>query len=215
MRKLGILALGIVALIVGAVLFYKGVYPTYSYRYRMTVEVTVDGVVHSGSSVIEVSIRKQPQVGDAPPIVAYVRGEAVFVDLGKGRNVIALLASGSKVMNVDYPAYVVSQHFKLSTVDDWDLMKYSELRGRWDLPDGLLPNLVTFTNINDPKTARMVKPSEFEQVFGSDVHFKRVEIEMTTDPVTRGIFQKLQWLAGLKGYTGGQFEPDWSRPEKI
>ena len=94
-RILLYIALGIVALIVGAVLFYKGVFPTYSYRYSMTVEVTVDGVVHSGSSVIEVDLVKQPRIiTDTPAVLPKVHGEAVFVDLGKGRNVIALLASG-------------------------------------------------------------------------------------------------------------------------
>jgi hypothetical protein len=118
MRRLGILALVIVLLIGAAVLFYKAVFPTYSYRYRMTVEVTVDGVVHSSSSVIEVRLRKQPQVFvPVPPVIAMVRGEAVFVDLGQGRNVIALLASGPNGSNVNYPSYIVSQHFKLSMVD--------------------------------------------------------------------------------------------------
>jgi len=33
-------------------------------------------------------------------------------------------------------------------------------------------------------------------------------------PITRGITTKLSWLTGFKGYSGGQFDRDWSRPEK-
>ena len=51
--------------------------------------------VHSGSSVIEVRIVTQPHL--VPALYApHVRGEAVFVGLGEGRNVIALLAAGPR-----------------------------------------------------------------------------------------------------------------------
>jgi hypothetical protein len=33
-------------------------------------------------------------------------------------------------------------------------------------------------------------------------------------PITRGIAAKLPWLTGFNGYSGDQFNPDWSRPEK-
>ena len=234
MRTLGIIfgciVLILMLLIGGGVVWYMLAYPAYTYRYRMTVEVMADGALHSGSSVIEVKIHTQPNLLSNPTIFTAIRGEAVFVDLGKGRNVIALLASGPKGGNVDYPSYLVSKHFKLSW-DDWDLAKYSELRGRWDLPDDDFPTFVTFTDLNDPKSARVVGPYQFEQVFGARVRFNRAFIEMVPagtwpfrvfgwpralagEPVTRGIFQRLPWLAGFKGYSGGQAQPDWSRPEK-
>ena len=55
MKWLGIACAAIVA---GFVL-YKINYPTYTYRYRMTVNVEVDGQMRSGSSVIEVRVSKQ------------------------------------------------------------------------------------------------------------------------------------------------------------
>jgi hypothetical protein len=51
-------------------------------------------------------------------------------------------------------------------------------------------------------------------VFGSGVTFKGARIEMTREPVTRGIEKKLPWIVGFKGYSGGQLHPDWSRPER-
>jgi hypothetical protein len=117
MRTLGII-LGSIVLIIalligGAIAWWKVNYPTYTYRYRTTVEVEVDGTVHSGSSVIEVGINNQPPIGSAPPYVAHLRGEAVFVDLGRGRNVIALLAAGAPVPNVNYPDSIVPALFDL------------------------------------------------------------------------------------------------------
>lgn len=186
MKKFGIF----VAILIGLYFAYKFIYPTYTYRYRMVVEVDVRGETKSGASVIEVSLSKQPPLlPDVPSVATTVRGEAVFVDLGDGRNVIALLASGPQATFVDYPRYVVPRLFKLSG-DDRDLAKFPQLQGRRDL-EGQLPTLVTFTDLNDPKTARVVEPEEFEQVFGSGVRFKRAWIEMTSEPVTREIEQKL------------------------
>ena len=215
-HPLGKIFLIIVLLIGGAVLIYKGVFPTYSYRYRMTVEVTVDGVVHSGSSVIEVRLVRQPQVlSGVPRVLARARGEAVFVDLGKGRNVVALLASGPNGSKGGYPTYIVSQHFELSMWDDWDLAKYSDLRGDWDLPKNEMPTFVSFSNLQDPGTLHIVPPDEFPQILGAGVSAPKVTIEMTRDRVTEEIASKLPWWHGpyspwLRPYEGGTYrDPRW------
>jgi hypothetical protein len=206
MRPLGIIALCIAVLIVGAVIGYMSAYPTYSYRYRMTVEVMVDGAVRSGASVIEVKINKQPKFGQAPPQVSRVRGEAIFIDLGNGRNVVALLAAGAKAENVDYPYNVVPEVFGL-TFDDRDLRKLADLNGSRDLPTNFLPTFVTFSDLNDLKIARIVSPYDFEKEFGPDVQFKRVWIEVTEDPVTRGIETKLSWLSHMERYRANPSNP--------
>lgn len=191
MGRLKKIAIIFLLIIVGPIAAYWIAFPTYTYRYRMTVEVEVDGKVHSGSSVIEVRLQKQPQIFvPVPPVLPAVSGEAVFVDLGAGRSVIALLASGPNASNVDYPKYIVATHFRLSH-SDRDLVQYSSLQGQWELPMQTLPTLVTFTDLNDPKTARVVRPEEFEAVFGRGVRFKRAFVEMTNDPVTRGIEKKM------------------------
>jgi hypothetical protein len=186
-RALGIVAACIVVLIGGAIAWWKVSYPTYTYRYRMTVEVIVDGAVRSGSSVREVRIDKQPQFGSAPPQVSRVRGEAVFIDLGDGRNLIALLASGPTAKDVNYSYNVVPAAFGL-TFDDRDLAKLSSLRGvrplsRW-------PTFVTLADPNDPKTARVVT-DDFEQVFGPGVHPRSVVVEPTDAPITWRIEEKM------------------------
>ncbi len=55
--------LGIAALVtVAAVIFFKSQYPSFTYRYRLTISTTVDGEGRSGSSVIEVKVGKQPKL---------------------------------------------------------------------------------------------------------------------------------------------------------
>jgi len=168
----------------------KIVYPSYTYRQRMIVEVEVDGQLRTGSSVVEIMVRKQPKIGDSLTAVAYVRGEAVFVDLGQGRNVIALLAAGPDGKDTDYPRRLVTRVFGVS-YEDRDLPKLAALRDRSILSGEVLPTFVTFADLNDPKTARVVQPREFEKVLGANVHFKGAWIEMTDAPLTNEIEGKL------------------------
>lgn len=82
-------------------------------------------------------------------------------------------------------------------------------RATAELRPDQLPMLVTFANLHDPSTARVVQPNEFEQVFGSGVHFHRASIEMTNDPITRGIESNLPWwdrpLPWLTPLGGGMY----------
>lgn len=56
-----------------------------------------------------------------------------------------------------------------------------------------MPTFVTFNDLSDPKSARVVRPAKFPQVFGGHLSLPRVTIEMTSDLVTQGIAKKLSW----------------------
>jgi hypothetical protein len=191
MRVLGTAALVVVLLICGCIAGAKLALPTYTYRYRMTVNVMVDGNIQSGSSVIEVAITKQPS---GLPETRSLSGEAVFIDLGKRRNVIALLASGPIARDVDYPSYIAPVVFGLRSTDD--LPKLSQMHGSRQVTSDRLPTFMTFTNLADPTTASVVPPDEFSQVFGADVRLIGVWVEMTSGPVTEGIEKRFPWWNG-------------------
>ncbi len=194
-----------VAVVVAAVVLYKVKYPTYTYRYRMTVNVEVDGQVRSGSSVIEVRVSKQPVfLPGVNSLEQIERGEAVFVDLGAGRNVTALLASGTYAEKSGHALTLVPMHFKLNLGDDRQLASLSSLRGRWELATDDLPTLVIFTDPTDPATARLVRADQFEQTFGPGVRWRGVVVEMTTDAVTSEIESRLPWVARMATGLAGQ-----------
>lgn len=197
LRTIGFIAIGAFILIFGAAAWVKTSFSTDTYRYRLTVAIDVGGQLLTGASVIGVNLTKQPRVlPEVLPVISRAHGDAVFVDLGGGRHVIALLVSGPTGGFTDYPQSLVPTHFNLS-YDDKDLPKYSLLEGSWDLSEKYLPTFVTFSNLNDPKTARVVKPEEFGQVFGSGTRLRKVTVEMTKDPVTRGLEKKLPWLSRM------------------
>src|SRR5262245_578483 len=71
--------------------------PVYTYRYRLTVEVDTPEGLKSGSSVIETTVQDNTESWGPPEsrmVRSRTKGEAVFVDLGSGKHVIALLAMG-------------------------------------------------------------------------------------------------------------------------
>ena len=198
----------------GIVAWWMSQNPTDVYRFRLVVEVEVDGAVRSGSSVIEVRVTHQT-VGlpESKGWRSRISGEAVFVDLGGGRNVIALLASGPNAENVDFPSQIVPEHFGPSYSQD--LSKFSSQKGQWDLSGRTLPTFVTFIDVNDPRTARVVRPEGFERVLGQGVSYKRTYVEIVSpgtwpfnelgwpqtlidEPVTRGIEGELPWLIRMK-----------------
>jgi hypothetical protein len=193
MNRLGIVALAIV----GVIAIYKLSYPTDSCRYRMTVNVEVDGQMRSSSSVIEFSVSKQMRfLPDVNPIRFDAEGEAVFVDLGGQRSLVALLRSGEYAQEGSFPLGVVPKHFKLNFARQ--VAPLSSLRGKWELDDKDLPSLVTFSDANNSATLRIIRADQLEQVFGRDVRWRGIVIEMTTDPVTHGLEARLPFLVSQK-----------------
>ena len=198
-----------VAVIVGVVLLYKFAYPASSYRYRMTVEVDTPEGVRAGSSVIEVTWHRQPQLLAAPPYQVTARGDAVFVDLGSGKHVIGLLAGGENGSFVDHPQYALNFATNIVFAPGNAPKILSITTGRWSLEARHYPTFVTFADLNDPKTARVVAPHDFAAVFGAGFALRAVTIEMipagtwpfnliglSGTPVTRGIEKRLPWWNG-------------------
>jgi hypothetical protein len=124
-----------------------------------------------------VNVSRQPQIlPEFPQYERWARGQAVFVELPDGKNLLALLASGSRGENGDYPIGLVQRVFKIP------LESAPNLSGRKELGADQLPTLVTVSNPSDGKTARVVSPSSLESTLG--VRLRSIVIEMTKDAVT-------------------------------
>lgn len=213
----------IVAIPVGLWAFVQIEFPNYSHRFRLTVEIDAPDGLHAASSVIQATRldrRWLPLPGRAFEIE--VQGEAVFVDLGGGRNVVALLALGPRGDDTD--------RFGMLALDAWNGDRSSEgwrtvgaRRGSVELTERLIPTLVTFSDLADPKSAQLlcvaadrtirkrVTPAQCGTegaASSSDVpaglSLRAVRLEMTRDPATHAIATKLPWLPH-PGYLSGQF----------
>jgi hypothetical protein len=90
MKWLGIF----LALIVGAFAVYKLSFPTYAYRYRLELAISVDERIYTGSSVIEVVWQCGFKFADSGRCGSSLRGQAAVIDLGARGVLVATLHNG-------------------------------------------------------------------------------------------------------------------------
>jgi hypothetical protein len=212
----------ILAAAIGVVVLYRISYPSVTLRYRLTLEAEVDGQPKSGSSVIEVTYSKQPQIASQPELSIGYRGEAVVLDLGSRGMLFALLKAGADSRSS--PEWIVLRAFNLPggsfprPVEE-GVKQVRRLSGKRELPLESLPLLVRFRDINDPMTVERVNPLNIAERFGAGAKLVRATLEIaptgiwplnvfgiTGEAVTAGIQGKLNWLRRLNGgYLDGAF----------
>lgn len=175
------------------------------YRYRLTVEVETPEGLKAGSSVIEVQ-QTLVRAGSSPAHQALerrVRGEAVAVDLPGGKTMFALLRSDN---DIDWASrvFVLLAPKRKQTFED-SLDDVLEVKGEQALPRmwpavstiperSAYPMLVTFNDLAKPESVTAVDPDDLAATFGDGVKLKRITVELTDDPVTTGIEERLGWL---------------------
>jgi hypothetical protein len=210
MRRVGIWVVSIVALLAIIVGVYELRY-THRYRYRLTIEVGVDGQVKSGSSVIQVTHRLDAVPGRPPKYTASVSGAAVFIDLGPRGNLFALLTGPDNTDAAAIAAKTFSPPpFRPDLASkEQQLQELTHSLAKAELHPDELPLLVMFKNMNDPSSIVQARSDDLSGTFGPGVRLLHATIEMTNDPVTTGINEKLPWLVPLakRGGTldGSQF----------
>ena len=192
------IALALPPLTMGTSSLYSRLH-TYVHRYRLVVEVETPAGMQSKANVIQVSHTLYMLIWNpsAPGFKTQSKGEAIFFDLGDGRNLVVTLSFGPTGSNVDMLTYLTArvfgrdQAFWFKKAPDWT--------GKADLHGELIPLMVTFSNPADPATARVVHPDEFEKAFGPGYRFKGAWLEMTKDDWTKsGLEQQLPWLKNYK-----------------
>ena len=92
-----------------------------------------------------------------------------------------------------------------------------KIRGKADVPRDHYPMLVTFADINDPKTVHEMKPDQVSSIFGAGYSLKSITLEITYEAVTEGRVEQLPfWPILLKQTTlSGLTAFDKSRPDPI
>jgi hypothetical protein len=170
------------------------------YSFRLTIKVDVDGELKEGSSVIHVAHRTPPQwVGAVFNSEVWVSGDAVFVDLGRSGNLVAALVLGPKGTNGEI-SYLVPRMLHPFSADEHGKSTLTAPRpgSKAEVKGNNIPTLVTFRDVHDPDTARLVPPQDFPAVFGQGVAFRGAWVEITDAPVTRGLDEKLPLVQLLR-----------------
>jgi len=200
---LALVAGGAAALLAGC-----GLVKSYSpFRYRLTVEVDTPQGLRTGSSVIEVTAGEvRASFGGAG---VQVRGEALAVDLPGGQTLFALLRGDHDPYDFAGQTMFLVTPFERS--DDQKgfgplleavranrkVNVVPRMRPGWngvDPPYSAYPMLVRFRDIRDPASVERVDPDNLPASFGPGVTLRRVIVQLTDDPVTTAIKERLGWL---------------------
>ncbi|HYI28891.1 MAG TPA: hypothetical protein VD863_13695 [Bradyrhizobium sp.] len=181
-----------------------------NHKYRLTVEVETPEGVKSASGVMAVHPDRSYSRGGKTS----TKGDAVFVDLGGGKNLVALLAHNDKSLELDEINYVALRAYKAAGRNA-TFNQMSQMTGTVPVKGEVIPVLVSFTDPADPGTARVVSPEGVEAVLGKGIRLRTISAEVVPngvwpldfggplgDPVTRGIEAKLPWLSGADNAAG-------------
>ena len=178
-----------------------------AHKYRLAVEVETPEGSKSASGVVAVHPdRSYSRRGQTRTV-----GDAIFVDLGGAKNLVALLAHVDKNLVTDDINYVALRAYVAAAAGGKRVSfnEMSRLTGIVPVKDALIPVLVTFTDPANPGTARVVAPEDAEAVLGKGYRLRGITAEVVPngywpldfggvlgEPVTRGIQSKLPWLSG-------------------
>ncbi|WP_298309262.1 hypothetical protein [uncultured Erythrobacter sp.] len=178
-----------------------------SFRYRLTVEVDTPDGLQTGSSVIEVNATESPSgavVLDGGAR-ARARGEAVAVDLPDGQTLFALLQSENEADWASTIMFLLSPRYRGGDAYERTVFAIRRHKGARELPyvktvgggmvrrDGW-PMLAIFGDLSDPTSIKKVDPFDLAGTFGKGVDLRRMTVQVTDDPVSTGVEQRLKWM---------------------
>ena len=171
-------------------------------RYRLTLEVQTPQGIKTGAAVLQNMLSGKsiiPLPGDIGGS-GYI-GEAQAADLGGGRCLFGLLCDPNWQHNVfeivakvlSYPALKLAR----PNEDTMDRMnRAAKTKAFAVLRREHYPMLVTFTDVNDPKSVVEVSPDNLAASFGAGYALERITFQAVDGdtPLTTGIRQRLTWL---------------------
>ncbi len=196
----------VIALILAPLVLFEFVYytPSFPFRYKVTVEVQTPDGLKSGSSVMDAEYRVSGyDLGNL--FDASFEGEAVFVDLGRGKNLVLTLRSeGSKSSNAtsasllpvyvfDLPWFRGSREATLTGMPG--AIERARKAGPTDIPLDILPLMATLENPLDRASARVVDPANLSATFGDGYELARIMVATSSEPINRDLSLKLTFLA--------------------
>ena len=175
------------------------------HKYRMTVAVETPDGVKAASGVLAIT----PDRSYARDRGTRTSGDAVYVDLGNGKNLVALLVHLDKTLDLDAINYVALRAYPAASGKRVNFNNMSKQTGLVPVQGTLVPVLVAFADPANPGSAKVVSPENAEAVLGKGFRLRGISAEATPngfwpidfggvlgEPVTRGIAARLPWLGG-------------------
>ena len=202
------------------------------HKYRLTMDVQTPAGDRKAAGILSVRPNRSYGGTGSGSSLPQTKGDALLVDLGDGKNLVALLAYGDDGANFDDASFLPSR--VLGARDR--RISFRDVKTLAGSPPVVVPNefrpvFVSFADRADPKSARRIDPNDLEASFGKGYRLRNLTLDVVAngfwpfdfggalgDPVRRAIEAQLPWLktqgaaasalqaAGLKvaeGYEAG------------
>ena len=188
------------AIAIGFYVAYLLIFPSVTLRYRLTVNVDIDGVTHTGTGVVEVFYQPVPDslsgIGGGEHFGGDLRGYAITVDLGdRGLLFVVNLRSiwGGRKLPLDSSSFSMLPFTAYGLPDagllgSHGLQLARELRGKSgsvNIPLQKLPMIGRFEDINDSNSGfEELDPLNLAPAYDHHVRLTRAQFEFTNAPIS-------------------------------
>jgi hypothetical protein len=196
-------------------------------HYHLSFSVEVRDVVYTGSTVVQVTYRSIPswQILNGPGIASLYEGQAAYVTLPDGKAIFLLPMyltpkfAGKRLYDVIGLAnHLLSVNGSPSgPTKKWAPIhagNATTVTGSSDIPDNLLPLMISLYNSADASTARFFNPEHPEQTLGDQSRFLGARIAVTSEPVSQGIETVFPWLDAGHSFVLGNPDDTFSRENR-
>jgi hypothetical protein len=191
-----------VVVIIGSVLGLTGCSgDTYTWNQKLTVTVNTPSGERSGSAVTRLRVNYSTSSLTGIGISYNVKGEATVVEFAPGKYLFALLSDSGPGNTTELATQTWLADLPKTVGDSRPRFAYLEkLRAVKPVPKDHYPLLVTFTNLDDPKSVKEVKPGKLSDTFGAGYSLKSITVEITDEAVTdNNVRRLLNWVSGFEG----------------
>ncbi|NRA89256.1 MAG: hypothetical protein HRU28_18145 [Rhizobiales bacterium] len=169
---------------------------TYEWRQKLLVEITTPAGSKFGSSVTQINISnsKSFEKGNARLWKQWF-GEAIYIKLSKTQHLFVLIGKPIDIAQHSFRDHITSNSTnKIDDIGDY-YSALEKLRITVKAEKKHYPQFITFLDINDPLTAKVVEPTNLSSVFGGGYKLHKMTVEITDEPTTIDKLEStLTWL---------------------
>jgi hypothetical protein len=162
----------------------------YEFNQKLTVTVSTPAGEKTASAVTQVVVLLGTILLSGSKAESRMEGEATVLEVLPGKYLFVLL--GEDTQSLARRAWF-GYNSALSPDEKYSALV--KLRESKVLPPKLYPMMVTFGDINDPKSVIEVKPNALDKHFGAGIALKSICLEITDEPITEGKVEgPIPWL---------------------
>lgn len=194
-----------IIIIFGLFLIFGGFksYPSYAWKQKLELVIETPDGNKTGSAVVKASVGYSAKtLPEASSVHKRWSGEATVVDLGGGKYIFALVREPVSLAQ-DTFRYLVpaDKKFKEGNTNRYPTGTLfprfvKEIREKAPVVSKYyFPKLVTFDDVDDPASVKLVDPNDLSAIFGEGYVLKEMTLEITDEDAQSGKMKSvLNWI---------------------